>query len=145
MFTWKSRLARGATATFVAVSLSGLLSLSASAQDASFGSREFTVSCAVCHGSTGKGDGDMAKFLTVKPADLTVLAKNNGGEYPFLRVFQTIDGRTQVSGHGDRAMPIWGDRYQAETGVQPGTYGSELMVRGQILELVYFIQSIQEK
>jgi hypothetical protein len=93
----------------------------------------------------GKGDGNMAKFLTIKPADLTVLAKKNGGEYPFLRVFQAIDGRSQVTGHGDRPMPIWGDRYEVEAGVQPGTYGSEQLVRSRILELVYFIQSIQEK
>jgi len=145
MFTWKPRLAISAAAAFAAVSLSGLLAPSASAQDASFGAHEYTVSCAICHGLKGKGDGDMAKFLTVKPADLTVLAKNNGGEYPFLRVFQTIDGRTQVAGHGDRPMPIWGERYEAETGVEPGTFGSEQMVRSRILELVYFIQSIQEK
>lgn len=87
----------------------------------------------------------MAKFLTIKPADLTVLAKKNGGEYPFLRVFQAIDGRSQVTGHGDRPMPIWGDRYQAQADNLPGSYGSELMVRSRILELVYFIQSIQEK
>ena len=115
------------------------------AQEAPFGAKEFAVSCAVCHGPAGKGDGDLAKFLTVKPADLTVLAKNNGGEYPFLRVFQVIDGRTQVAAHGDRAMPVWGDRYESETGVEAGTYASEVMVRSRVLELVYFIQTIQEK
>jgi mono/diheme cytochrome c family protein len=140
----RTRLA-GHTTALAAVALSAVLAPLANAQDASLGSGEYTVSCAVCHGPLGKGDGDMAKFLTVKPADLTVLAKNNGGEYPFLRVFQTIDGRTQVVTHGDRAMPIWGDRYEVEAGVQPGTYGSEQLVRSRILELVYFIQSIQEK
>ncbi len=138
------RLAGCFTVGFAAVALA-LPASWANAQDASLGSREYTVSCAVCHGLSGKGDGDMAKFLTVKPTDLTVLAKNNGGEYPFLRVFQTVDGRTQVATHGDRAMPIWGDRYEVQADNLPGTYGSELMVRSRILELVYFIQSIQEK
>ncbi len=125
--------------------LAGGLVLPAAAQDASLGSHEYIVSCAVCHGVDGKGDGGMAVLMTVKPADLTVLSKNNGGEYPFLRVYQTIDGRMQVKGHGDRAMPIWGDRFEAETGVEPGSYGSEQMVRARILELVYFLQTIQEK
>ena len=116
-----------------------------SAQDAAIGAAQYTTDCAVCHGTTGKGDGVMAKILTVKPANLTILAKNNGGEYPFLRVFQTIDGRTQVTGHGDRAMPIWGDVFEADSSLPPGTYGSETMVRARILELVYYIQSIQEK
>jgi len=115
------------------------------AQDAALGADQYITDCAVCHGPGGKGDGVMAKILTVKPADLTVLAKNNGGEYPFLRVFQTIDGRTQVTGHGDRAMPIWGDVFQADSNLPPGSYGSEQMVRSRILELVYYVQSIQEK
>lgn len=115
------------------------------AQDAALSADQYTTECAVCHGASGKGDGVMAKILTVKPADLTVLAKNNGGEYPFLRVFQTIDGRTQVTGHGDRAMPIWGDVFQADSSLPPGSYGSEQMVRARVLELVYYIQSIQEK
>ena len=87
----------------------------------------------------------MADILTVKPADLTTLARENNGEYPFLRVFQTIDGRTQVTGHGNRAMPIWGDRYEVQSGVEPGTYGSELLVRSRILELVYYVQTLQQK
>jgi mono/diheme cytochrome c family protein len=29
--------------------------------------------CAVCHGRDGKGQGEMAKLLKVKPADLTRL------------------------------------------------------------------------
>lgn len=128
-----------------AAMFAGALALPAVAQDASIGSHEYIVSCAVCHGVDGKGDGGMAVLMTVKPADLTQLSKNNGGEYPFLKVYQTIDGRMQVTGHGDRAMPIWGDRFEAETGVEPGTYGSEQMVRARILELVYFLQTIQEK
>jgi mono/diheme cytochrome c family protein len=115
------------------------------AQDAVIGAAQFATDCAVCHGLNGKGHGVMAKILTVKPADLTVLASNNGGEYPFLRVFQTIDGRTQVQGHGDRDMPIWGDVFEADSDLPPGTYGSEQMVRARILELVYYVQSIQEK
>src|SRR3990167_11376745 len=80
MLTWKPHLAVGAKVASSAIVLAGMLALPAVAQDTYLGSREFAVSCAVCHGATGKGDGEMAKLLTAKPADLTVLAKNNGGE-----------------------------------------------------------------
>jgi mono/diheme cytochrome c family protein len=142
MCTSKSALA--VVAAFFAVEFSGM-PLPAVAQDTYLGAREFRVSCAVCHGTTGKGDGEMASLLTVKPADLTVLARNNGGEFPFIRVFWVIDGRTAVSGHGDRIMPIWGDRYEAQIGAEPGTFGAEVLVNSRINDLVYFIGSIQEQ
>jgi len=124
------------------------------AEEKLIGADEFRTSCVSCHGVDGKGDGPMAKFLTPKPADLTVLAKNNNGQYPamrtgqypFFRVFQIIDGRTVVSGHGDRAMPVWGSRYKMEQGDKyGGPMGSEKAIRGRILELVYYIQQIQEE
>ncbi len=106
------------------------------AEEELIGSEEFRNSCASCHGVGGRGDGDLAQFLTVKPTDLTTLAKSNDGVYPFLRVFQIIDGRTQVAGHGERAMPVWGDRYKLEN--------AEAYTRARILELVYYVQNIQQ-
>lgn len=111
------------------------VSTTAVAEEELIGSDEFRVSCASCHGVGGRGDGHLAQFLTVKPTDLTTLAKNNDGVYPFLRVFQIIDGRTQVAGHGERAMPVWGDRYKLEN--------AEAYTRARILELVYYIQNLQ--
>jgi mono/diheme cytochrome c family protein len=110
------------------------------------GSDEYRISCLNCHGTGGKGDGPMSEILSKKPSDLTMLAKNNGGEYPFLRVYQMIDGRVVVPGHGDRDMPIWGARYAEEDYERYGTaFGSEDVVRGRILQLVYYIQTLQEK
>jgi mono/diheme cytochrome c family protein len=111
-------------------------STTAVAEEELIGSNEFRVSCASCHGVGGRGDGHLAQYLTVKPTDLTTLTKNNDGDYPFLRVFQIIDGRTQVAGHGERAMPVWGDRYKLEN--------AEAYTRARILELVYYIQNIQQ-
>jgi mono/diheme cytochrome c family protein len=48
------------------------------------GSEEFQVSCAACHGPEGRGNGSMAGYLTVEPSDLTQLARNNDGRFPFL-------------------------------------------------------------
>lgn len=118
----------------------------ANAEEELIGSNEYRVSCASCHGIGGKGDGNMAQFLTPKPSDLTMLAKNTGdGAYPFLKVFQVVDGRSAVSGHGDRAMPVWGDRFSLEAANKYGPYGGEAATRARVLELVYYLQSIQAK
>lgn len=139
----------------VAIALTLLLVSSAAyAEEDTVGSDEYRISCMSCHGVGGRGNGPLAKFLTVKPADLTMLSRNNGGQYPnlragqypFLRVYQIIDGRADYEVHGERAMPVWGNRYLTD---QPGgvsSYGGdyEKIVRGRILELVYYIQSIQQ-
>ena len=141
--------------TSAAIALTLFLASSAAvAEDDVIGADEYRISCMSCHGVGGRGDGPLAQFLTVKPTDLTSLSKNNGGQYPnlkagqypFLSVYQVIDGRADVAVHGERAMPIWGARYLAD---QPGgvsSYGGEheKAVRGRILELVYYIQSIQQ-
>lgn len=117
------------------------------AQDLEASAEEFINSCASCHGEDGKGAGFLTRvFRGVNPGDLTQLTKNNTEKvFPFLDVFHVIDGRTQVSAHGDRKMPVWGDRYEVQAGDKYGPYGSEPVVRARVLELVYYIQSIQEK
>ena len=114
------------------------------AEEETIGSDEYRISCASCHGVGGRGDGQLAKFLTPKPTDLTALAKHNGGQYPFLDVFLMIDGRADVEAHGDRAMPVWGNRYRKEAAKEYGPFGGEEVVHGRMLELVYYIQSIQQ-
>ena len=56
------------------------------------GGVEFERSCAICHGFNAKGKGVMSDSLTKKPADLTVLSKNNNGHFPFTEVYQVIEG-----------------------------------------------------
>ncbi len=83
----------------------------ASAQTADAGKAEFLASCASCHGGDGKGNGPVGIVLKMHPADLTVLAKKNGGTFPTDRIYRVIDGREEISGHGTRDMPIWGYRF----------------------------------
>lgn len=106
------------------------------------GKKVYDTNCAVCHGKEAKGDGGAVSLLTVKPADLTQIAKRNKGEFPFWKVYGVIDGREDVKGHGTRDMPIWGAEFRAQVGASPT---AESVVRGRILELVYFLQSIQAK
>jgi mono/diheme cytochrome c family protein len=68
----------------------------------------FRAYCASCHGLDAKGTGPAARALKAEVPDLTVLTRNNGGQFPTLRVRQMIMGDQVVAAHGSREMPIWG-------------------------------------
>ena len=108
--------------------------------------REFLNSCASCHGVDGKGAGFLTRiFRGVDPGDLTQLAAQNGGTFPLERVFSVIDGRAEVAAHGDRKMPVWGERYMNAAMLDYGPDEiNELRVKNRIYALVHYIQSIQE-
>jgi mono/diheme cytochrome c family protein len=141
-------LLRGMTALSSMVLLTALGLPALAQDDLAAGKAEYQASCQNCHGEKGIGDGPLAQYLTIKPADLTQLTKANHGDYPFLKVFQTIDGRAVVKTHGDGPMPIWGDRYTVSSGAAGAepyrTYTSEPFVRARVLELTYYIQTLQQ-
>lgn len=108
------------------------------------GKREYQWSCEFCHGAQGKGDGPMVQHLVIKPADLTQISKRNGGQYPFWRMYRIIDGREAVKGHGGGAMPLWGRVFaRQEEATDP--HLQDQGVRGRILSLVYYLESIQDE
>lgn len=106
------------------------------------GKQRFMQNCASCHGENAKGAGIVASHLETAPADLTQLSKNNNGSFPFKTIYDTIDGRTDIGAHGSRDMPVWGAEYKLGTPTAGGM--SESVVRGRILELIVYLQSIQE-
>ena len=99
--------------------------------------------CSSCHSDTGKGDGEVAQFLNVKTPSLTTLSQQNDGEFPLLDVIQVIDGRSGLGPHGT-LMPVWGDRFKEASIAATEEYGAEVIVRGRILSLATYLQSIQE-
>ena len=101
----------------------------------------FNQYCAVCHGVDARGGGIMAKFLTIRPADLTQIATRNGGTFPFWQIYRVIDGG-EVRGHGSRDMPIWGDRFRTQAGGNDP--GSRAQAAGRLLGLVFYLQYIQQ-
>ena len=130
------------TAGIGVAALSALAALSAQAADEGVvgaGKARFNQYCAVCHGSGAKGDGPFANLMTSKPTDLTMLAKNNNGEFPFGKVYQSVDGRSMVVAHGTTDMPIWGQEMKDK-----GLAG-ETELRGRLVETVMYLQSIQAK
>ena len=72
------------------------------------GAAWFGAYCASCHGSAARGDGPAAAALDPRPADLTAIARRNGGTFDPERVAAYIDGRTAIESHGSSAMPVWG-------------------------------------
>lgn len=96
--------------------------------------------CHNCHGEGGMGQGELAPILKVAPTDLTRLAAGSGGEFPFDRVVEMIDGRAALRVHGGREMPIWGDVFHATNGDPEHV----ARVEGRILDLVHYLLSLQE-
>lgn len=104
------------------------------------GGEVFRTYCATCHGTSGRGDGPLAGSMRRKPADLTEIARKNGGEYPSEIVFRTIDGKTPVRGHGGPDMPVWGDAF-----ARSRDGGDAATVKERIDSLVEFIRTLQVK
>jgi mono/diheme cytochrome c family protein len=110
------------------------------------GERDYRDNCAVCHGPTGKGDGEAVTVLpALKPKDLSQLSRNNHGEFPAQEVYQAIDGRDNIAAHelGDSRMPTWGVNWQLGAGAPNPT--SEANTRRRIQDLVGFIKTLQQK
>ena len=114
------------------------------------GKEEFETKCVICHGVSGKGDGPQALTLAKKPADLTMLAKNNGGVFPASRVHEIIDGRLEVAAHGPRLMPVWGDEFLILERTRPEDVSEETFlqredrVNGRIKALVDYLARLQD-
>jgi Cytochrome c len=98
-----------------------IIALNASvwSQDLDFGKTEFLSKCAECHGADGKGAGPRSAEMKKKPADLTILAKNNNGVFAADAVHKIIDGREARTSHGSSKMPIWGCRHLSPPAPRP--------------------------
>jgi len=98
----------------------------------------FRAYCASCHGDDGKGNGPAAPALNVKPADLTTIARRNGGVFPSKRVRDIISGDDVIVAHGSREMPVWGPIFhQIEWDRDLGDV--------RLRNIVKYLESIQRK
>ncbi len=129
----------------IAAALTGavmpMLALPVAASD-EIGKEQYDQNCAACHGATGTGNGDLSELMTVKVPDLTGIKAANDGVFPTLKIIHIVDGRSGVRGHG-YPMPVWGDHYKSALG-DIGDYAAEIEVRGRILSLVYYLDSLQK-
>ena len=98
--------------------------------------------CGACHGREGKGDGVASSLMKPGPTDLTQMAKQNGGEFPYVRVMETIDGRMTVRAHGDPDMPVWGEIFADRTTADAA---GRAETRRKLMAITDHIRSIQVK
>ena len=98
----------------------------------------FANYCAACHGLEGKGNGPLANLLRSKPADLTGIAKRNGGQYPAAAVRKMIAGDDAVASHGPRTMPIWGPIFR-------DIQADQVPAGVRLDNLVKYLETIQQK
>lgn len=101
------------------------------------GAASFKAYCAQCHGVSGRGDGPAAKALKVMPADLTTLAKRNGGRFPDVAVKQVINGDIDNPVHGSREMPMWGQVFRSVE--------DPSVVELRVFNLVKYLEEMQLK
>ena len=104
------------------------------------GRDSFEFYCASCHGSTGTGNGPVASSLKMLPANLTLLARQNGGTFPRQRVVSLLRGedRGLAAVHGSSEMPVWGPVFRF---LDP----SDVRVKLRIENVVAYIETLQIK
>jgi mono/diheme cytochrome c family protein len=111
----------------------------ANANSLAEGAELFKTHCASCHGADATGNGPVAAALRHRPADLTRIAKKNGGMFPTARVQRIIAG-WDIESHGDRDMPVWGDPF---TLTRDGR--SRQGAEARIAAIVGYLESVQHR
>jgi len=110
------------------------------------GAQEFKDNCARCHGADAKGNGpDAHEKPGYRPADLTQITKEHGGQFPRQEIYDIVDGGKRMPGHYNfnSPMPLWGLSFQLEG--KEYSDESEAAVKGKINALLDYLESIQEK
>ena len=108
--------------------------------EANTGRELYLKYCSSCHGADGKGKGPVSSDLKVKVPDLTTLTKNNKGVFPAPKVMSAIDGTRKIRGHGEPAMPVWGEVFRQE--FKDGKY-QELTTLRKTQTITDYLASIQ--
>src|SRR6056297_1031703 len=126
--------------TFV-ITLAGLAACSPVSSNT--GRAIYADKCAVCHGATGKGDGELAAGLDTRPADLTRIAARRDGVWPMLEVMGIIDGYSKRYLPGSE-MPIYdefleGDLVSFDTG-----NGLQQRTPAGLLAIAQYLETIQD-
>ena len=102
------------------------------AQKTGAGRVVYDKNCVMCHGAEGRGDGDFSDKLLKLPPDLTTLQRENGGEFPRLRVQEAIIG-TGRGDHFSGAMPEFSEMA-----------GNGVVASFQLEAVMDYLDSIQE-
>jgi mono/diheme cytochrome c family protein len=105
------------------------------------GAEDFASYCAVCHGTNGTGDGELAAELPQKPANLTTISQRNGGTFPMTRVMAHIWGYAQEDG---RVMPKFAPLLDSNLVLFDGGDGIATPTPIRLVQLGEYVKSIQQ-
>jgi mono/diheme cytochrome c family protein len=114
----------------------------AQAQDAAEGRALYERHCATCHGAEARGNGPMAPALLLQPPSLRDLSARHG-VFPITRIVTRIDGRDPLVSHGS-PMPIYGPFFEGDDTALKAESGQPIMTSRAIVDLVAYLQGIQE-
>ncbi len=140
-----TQLVAWAIAVFAAVLVAGLATSTLAEEERTrkamlaIGAEEFQENCAACHGADASGRGELANKLVKPPKDLTRIAEQNGGAFPFWRIFDIIAGDTAVEGHDTSQMPLFSQRMRGQESA--GMFPPAPL---RVLALAHYLESIQE-
>lgn len=98
----------------------------------------FNRYCAACHGRDAKGHGPARRALKIPAADLTTLAKRNGGDFPYEYVTGVLRFGPGKPAHGSADMPTWGPIFEYLD------HQNEGAVQQRIKNLCDYLSSLQE-
>jgi mono/diheme cytochrome c family protein len=138
------RAGRGGVRTWLVCGLlvgASALRPAAFADEIAAGRTYFMRYCASCHGVDADGHGYVAPALAHPPGDLRRLGEGKDTAILAERLVRSIDGRTVVTAHGERDMPVWGERF-ADIKRAEGA-PREQAVRDRINAIVAYLLSIQ--
>ena len=92
----------------------------------------FQKQCAHCHNS--ENIEETIADLGAVPPDLTTIIRRRGlTKFPVTEIAKIIDGRQAMSSHGSREMPIWGEIYSENDGLD------EDQIQGRKAELIAYL------
>src|SRR5690242_21720250 len=103
------------------------------------GKEMYMAYCASCHGTHAKGDGPAAGALKIPPADLTTLAQKNNGKFPSNHVAAVLSGQEEVTAHGSKDMPVWGQVFMRVS------HGHRTEVQQRIGNLTLYLKTLQRQ
>lgn len=103
------------------------------------GEKVYQAYCASCHGLKGLGDGPVAPSLKAPVPDLTILTRQNQGEFPGVRISESIRGASTSRAHGTADMPVWGPVFRSIDSRSEGATNI------RVHNLVKYIETLQAK
>ena len=106
------------------------------------GAQAYLDYCAICHGTGGRGDGEVAARLAVAPPDLTRIAARNGGVFPLRAVADTVYG--YGGKHETDLMPEFSPLLDGPDVAVPKADGSgDEIMPFRLAEVVTYLESLQ--